>query len=169
MSRSSIAELPERDTARATFDYASVDEAFPPVTPMIEPMGSDVLIQLRQPKTVTKGGIELPAEVTETDKWNSQVGKVIAIGPLAFRNRDTGELWREGAWCHAGDFVRLKDRYGGDRWEQPHLYQRNMRPAGMPPLLRDYTEKVIFIMLRDLDLGGRIPNPGDALRIVAFI
>lgn len=169
MTLSSIADLAQRDIARSTYDYASVDEAFPPADPMIQPMGSDVLLQLRQPKTVTKGGIELPAEVTETDKWNSQVAKVIAVGPVCFRNRDTMQLWPEGAWCAPGEFVRLKDRYGGDRWEVPYTYQRNMRPAGMAPLMRDVTEKVIFIMLRDLDLGGRIPNPDDALRIVAFI
>jgi len=44
------------------------------------------------------------------------VAKVIAIGPLAFRKRDSMDPWPEGSWCEIGEFVRVP-KWGGDRWE----------------------------------------------------
>jgi co-chaperonin GroES (HSP10) len=90
-------------------------EAFPAAEAGIQPLGSRVLIQIRTPETKSKGGIILSTNDQDTQLWNTSVAKVIAVGPLAFRNRNSQELWPEGAWCKPGDYVRVP-RYGGDRW-----------------------------------------------------
>jgi co-chaperonin GroES (HSP10) len=66
----------------------------------------------------TKAGILIPEDTRETEKYNTQTGKIVALGPLAFRHRDSGERWHEGAWCEVGDFVRIT-KFGGDRWVVP--------------------------------------------------
>lgn len=90
--------------------------AFPDVPPGMKPFGGRVLVQIRRIPKVTKGGIELPPEALDAEKWNTQVGKVVALGPLAFKNTTTAEPWPEGSWCKVGDFVRTP-KFGGDRWE----------------------------------------------------
>jgi co-chaperonin GroES (HSP10) len=86
---------------KVEFSYDDVDEAFPPCDPGVEPFGSRVLVQVRTPKSKTKGGIILTSETRETDHWNTQVAKVLYVGSLAFKNRNTQ--------------VRVP-KYGGDRW-----------------------------------------------------
>ena len=95
----------------------TLEEAFPVVDPLMLPYGARVLIQIRAVKEkVTSAGIVIPEETKETEKWNTQVGKVIEIGPLAFRHRDSMNPWPEGSWCKVGDYVRVP-KWGGDRWE----------------------------------------------------
>ena len=125
-------------------------EAFPEVDAGVIPFGSRVLVQIRTPKTRSSGGIILHGETRETEKWNTQVAKVIALGPLAFHNRNTLDLWPEGEWCKAGEFVRVP-KYGGDRWTVP--------------VRQD--EEAMFVIFNDLDIIGRVT--GDPLAIKAFI
>lgn len=159
MTRSSVAESAVRLESRSVYDYADLDEAFPSVDPGLIPFGTSILVQMRQPKSQTSGGIVLPSEVTQTDLWNNQVAKVIECGSAAFRNRDTLELWPEGQWCKAGDYVRVP-KYGGDRWEVPII--ENLSASRIRVV-----EKVTFVLFRDLDIGGLITcNP---LSVIAFI
>ena len=125
-------------------------EAFPSVDPGLLPLGSRILVQIRSPKTRSKGGIILQADTMETELWNTQCAKVISLGPLAFKNRNTQETWPEGAWCRPGDFVRVA-KYGGDRWQVP---------------ISD-GEFALFVVYNDLDLIGLIT--GDPLAMKAFI
>ena len=125
-------------------------EAFPAVNAGIQPFGSRVLIQIRTPKKISKGGIILDFGSQDTEKWNTQVGKVVAVGPLAFCNRNTMEPWPEGSWCENGDYVRVA-KYGGDRWEVP----------------MGNGENAMFVIFNDLDIIGRVT--GDPLAIKAFI
>lgn len=133
-----------------TISEDALAEAFPAVDAGIQPFGSRVLIQIRTPKKVTKGGIILDFGSQDTEKWNTQVGKVVAVGPLAFRNRNNMEPWPEGSWCEAGDYVRVA-KYGGDRWEVP----------------MGNGENAMFVIFNDLDIIGRVT--GDPLAIKAFI
>lgn len=135
----------------ARYDYASLSEAFPEVEPGVEPFGSRLLVQIRTAKTVSSGGVHLPNETTDTDKWNTQAAKVIAVGPLAFHNRNTQQVWPEGQWCGPGDFVRVP-KYGGDRWE-----------VDVPGA----KEKAMFVIFNDLDLIGKITE--DPRKMKAFI
>jgi co-chaperonin GroES (HSP10) len=98
---------------------ADLQDAFPVVDPGAVPLGARVLVQMRLPKKkMTSSGIILAAETVDTEKAQNPVGKVVAIGPLAFKKRDTMESWPEGSWVEVGDFVRVP-RWTGDRWEIP--------------------------------------------------
>jgi co-chaperonin GroES (HSP10) len=132
------------------FSYDGLDEAFPPCDAGVKPFGSRVLVQIRTPKTKTKGGIIITTEMRETEHYNTQVAKVIDIGSLAFKNRNTMESWPEGSWCEVGDFVRVP-RYGGDRWS----------------VKTDDDEEAIVVIFNDLDLVGRVT--GDPLAVKAFL
>jgi co-chaperonin GroES (HSP10) len=104
------------DKPEASYE-AALQEAFPAVDAGAVPFGGRVLVQWRQAKkTVTSSGIVLVEETKETEKWNNQVAKVISIGPLAFKKRDSLEPWPEGNWIEVGDYVRMP-KWGGDRWE----------------------------------------------------
>lgn len=144
------ANLKQGSAGRPVYEYESLEEAFPDVSPGITAFGARVLVQIRTPKQRSKGGIILGNETRETELWNTQVAKVIQVGPLAFRNRDTLAQWPEGDWCKPGDFVRVP-KYGGDRWMVP-------APGG---------EGALFTIFKDLDIIGRVD--GDPLAIVAFI
>lgn len=103
---------------------SKLSEAFPKVSPGTDPMGARVLVQLRTVRERTASGIVLVDDTKQFNKGNTQFAKVLALGPIAFRNRDTGELWKEGVWCQVGDYVRIP-KFGGDRFErlipdQPH-------------------------------------------------
>ena len=126
-----------------------LEQAFPDADAGIRPLGSRVLVQIRTPETKTRGGIILTEGDKDTTMWNTQVAKVISCGPLAFRNRNTAELWPEGAWCSEGDFVRAP-RYGGDRWTAP---AKN-------------GDKAYYVLLNDLDVLGVVTS--DPLAIKAF-
>lgn len=91
-------------------------EVFPPCEPLSTPLGSRVLVQIRSPKTKTKGGIILTNDIQEVEKWNTQIGRVIAVGPIAFKNRTSMDKWPEGEWVKPGDFVRVP-KHGGDKYE----------------------------------------------------
>lgn len=130
----------------------TIDEAFPEVNPGVEPYGSRVLVQIRTPKKKTKGGIILTKDTVETDLWNTQVAKVVSVGPLAFKNRDTMKTWAEGEWCKPGEFIRCP-KYGGDRWQ--------VAVPGRPD------EDALFVIFNDLDIIGKVTV--DPLEIKAFI
>ena len=88
---------------------------FPQIEPGRRPFGARVLVQLRRTRKTTASGIVLAQETKEAEKWNDQVAKVVAIGPIAFCNRETGQPWPEGTWAKPGMFVSVP-RWGGDRW-----------------------------------------------------
>jgi co-chaperonin GroES (HSP10) len=126
-------------------------EAFPAVDAGVRPFGSRVLVQIRTPRKKSRGGILIVEDTRDTEKWNTQVAKVITVGPLAFKNRTTMESWPEGAWCKPGDFIRVA-KYGGDRWEVA---------------FGDDGEKAMFVIFNDLDVIGDVTS--DPLAVKAFI
>lgn len=134
--------------SKMDFGYDSIDEAFPPVDPGQRPLADRIIVQIRSPKKRTAGGIIIPEEALETEHWNTQVAKVVALGPLCFRDQQTLELWKEGAWFELGDFVRVP-KYGGDKWP-----------------VRHEDGAVVFVSLRARDVLGVIT--GDPLSVRAF-
>lgn len=135
-------------TAEVLID--AMREAFPEANPGIVPFGSRVLVQIRTPKTKTASGIIIDNGSRDTEKWNTQVARVVSVGALAFKNRNTMEPWPEGSWCGPGDYVRVP-KYGGDRWEVPLANG----------------ESALFVIFNDLDIIGQVT--GDPLAIRAFI
>lgn len=128
----------------------AMQEAFPDSDPGITPFGSRVLVQIRTPKTKTASGIIIDNGSRDTERWNTQVGKIVSVGALAFKNRNTMDSWPEGSWCKPGDYVRVP-KYGGDRWEVP----------------MESGESALFVIFNDLDIIGQVT--GDPLAIRAFI
>jgi co-chaperonin GroES (HSP10) len=132
---------------------ARFEQAFPDVDPGVTPFGARVLVQIRTAVSKTKGGIILTEDTRDTDKWNTQIARVIAVGPGAFKDRSKGEVWPEGDWCKPGEFVRV-GKYGGDRWE-----------VAVPG--RDPNERAMFVIFNDYDLIGLVT--GDPLGVKAFL
>ena len=136
-------------------DSADLREAFPAVDPGAKPLGARVLLQLRRTKkTVTSMGIVLVSETKETEKWQNMVAKVIEVGPLAFKKRDTMESWPEGSWCEVGDYLRVP-KWGGDRWE-----------VTVPGESSD-EDPVLFMVINDHEVIAKLT--GDPLAVKAFI
>ena len=130
-------------------------EAFPIIDPLMAPYGARILVQLRADKEkVSSAGIFIPQETKETEKWNTQVGKIISIGPLAFKKRESMEPWPEGAWAQVGDFVRVP-KWGGDRWEIDFKDEQGAEG------------KCLFTFFNDHELIGKVT--GDPRDIKAFI
>ena len=120
------------------FDDAEIAWAFPSVDPGAKPLGGRILVQLRRTKKKTTGsGIILVEETKEAEKWNNMVAKVIEIGPLAFKNRDTMQGWPEGSWVVAGDFIRVP-KWGGDRWEVKVPGEDHLEDPALFMILNDH-------------------------------
>jgi co-chaperonin GroES (HSP10) len=131
----------------------TLDEAFPKVDPGHAPFHNLLLVQYPTPKTRTESGIMLPEDTRATIQWNTQTVKVIAIGPVAFCNRDTLEPWPEGAWCKVGEFIRV-GKYATDKWEVPLSSNRDDGVA-------------LFGLVEDKDLRAKVI--ADPLSIIAFV
>jgi co-chaperonin GroES (HSP10) len=141
----------------------TLDEAFPDIDPQTKPFGSQILVQIKNAATRTQGGLHLTNDTVETEADNTRIAKVRAIGPGAFKNRDTLQPWPEGEWCKVGEFVRIP-LYGGDRWrvlvgerEFVDIHRQTVK------------EKVFvsFALIEDLNLKGLVT--GDPLAQLAWI
>lgn len=129
--------------------------AFPSVDPGAKPLGGRILVQLRRTKKkATSAGIILVEETKETEKWQNMVAKVIEIGPLAFKHRDTMVSWPEGSWVVPGDYIRVP-KWGGDRWE--------VKVPGDDEL----EDPALFMVLNDHEIIAKLT--GDPLAMKAFL
>ena len=134
-------------------DTRSEEECFPVVEHGTEITGDRVLVQLRRPKTASKGGIIFVDETTQTIKFNETVAKVVQVGPLAYRNLEDLSPWIEGPWCKEGDLVRTI-KYGGDR------FVVDSGDEGAP---------VVFITLQAREIISRIRTFEYAQKMKAFV
>ena len=71
-------------------------------TPLPSIPGFNVLIRPVSIKAKTKGGILLPDSTKDDMAYLTTVGKVLAIGELAYKDIDK---FPSGDWCEVGDFV----------------------------------------------------------------
>ena len=127
--------------------------AFPSVDPGATPLGGRILVQLRRTKKKTQSGLILVAETKEAERWQNMIAKVVAIGPLAYRHRDSMNPWPEGSWCAVGDFIRVP-KWGGDRWE--------VNVPGEPE-----EEAVLFAIFNDHEVIAKVTT--DPLSMRAFV
>lgn len=95
-----------------------VKKHFPEVKPGVRPCGAKILVQLRTIQEKTEGGIVLVEDTKEFNNGNTQIGRIVAIGGIAFCDRNSGETWKEGKWADVGDLV-IMPRWGGFRFELP--------------------------------------------------
>lgn len=125
--------------------------AFPKVDPGVQPLGGRVLLQIRRIKKRSSGGLLIIEETKETEKYNTQIARLVAVGPLAFRKKDTLEPWPEKSWAEVGDFVRCP-RWGGDRFEV---------------VIDGEEEPALFVITNDFELIAKVT--GDPLRVRAYL
>lgn len=145
--------IPTTEGTAGVSDPAELAWAFPEVNPGQAPFGGRVIVQLRRIKKKA-GRIIIVDETKENEKWNNMIGRVVSIGPLAFKNRETMTSWPEGSWAQVGDFVRVP-RWGGDRWERK------------APDTDDGEDPVLFMTLNDHELIARVTD--DPLSFKAYV
>ena len=133
---------------------AELRQKFPDAQPPVYPTGINILVQLRitgNYKILANGNkFWIPDESVDADKARAQTALVRAVGPAAYRHRQTLRLWPEGYWCVPGQFIRTP-MYGGDRMEvalDPNV------PAG---------DFALFVTFRDQDCLGVVTS--DPLKI----
>lgn len=147
---------------------SDLEEAFPLVDPGVVPLGGRVLVQLRsarKSKRITRhDGTEATLHYAdysqEVERDVQQVARLIAIGPLAFRDKKTLEPWPECVdeagkfrpWAAPGDYVKVP-RYGGDK----HFM----------PIPGRETDKAVFAVINEHEIISKITcNP---LSIIAYL
>lgn len=95
-----------------------IKQHFPEVDCGREPCGNKITVQLQMVKKKV-GSILLASDTQDFNKNATVVCRIIKIGQIAYKDRNSGETWKEGAWANVGDIV-LMPRYGGfNRVELP--------------------------------------------------
>jgi len=147
-------KIPTISGSEGVPDQQELKWAFPDVSPGQKPFGGRVVVQLRRIKKTTASKIILVAETKETEKRQNMIGRVVEIGPLAFKNRETMESWPEGSWASVGDYVRVP-KWGGDRWERE------------VPNEEGNEDPVLFMTINDHELIARVTD--DPLSFKAYV
>ena len=80
---------------------------------MPTPTGWRLLVLPYRGKGKTDGGIYLPDAVVQEQTVSTQVGYVLKVGSLAYKD---SEKFPTGAWCEEGDWVMFA-RYSGSRFK----------------------------------------------------
>ena len=78
---------------------------------MPNPTGWRLLILPYRGKGKTEGGIYLPDQIVQDQNVSTQVGYVLKVGSLAYKDKINIP---DGAWCQEKDWV-LFARYSGSR------------------------------------------------------
>jgi co-chaperonin GroES (HSP10) len=78
-----------------------------------QPTGWRVLILPYKGKAKTESGIFLPDEVQDRKQISTQVGYVLKLGPLAYKDQSK---FPSGAWCEEKQWVMFA-RYAGSRFQ----------------------------------------------------
>ena len=80
---------------------------------MPTPTGWRILILPPKGKGKTEGGVVLPDQVVDQHNVSTQVGYVLKVGDLAYKDK---EKFPTGPWCKRGDFVIFRS-YSGTRFK----------------------------------------------------
>ena len=92
------------------------EKADPEVLPSLP--GYHILVRPVSVKSKTKGGLLLPDSVKDDVAYLTTVGKVLAVGNLAYKDEDK---FPNGKWCDVGDYVCYA-RHAGQK-----LYYKGIR------------------------------------------
>ena len=92
------------------------EKADPEVLPNLP--GYHILVRPVSVKSKTKGGLLLPDSVKDDVAYLTTVGKVLAVGDLAYKDEDK---FPNGKWCDVGDYVCYA-RHAGQK-----LYYKGIR------------------------------------------
>lgn len=124
-----------------------VEEVFVDPDCLPEPCGWRILVEPVQVIACTEIGIQLPDQTIHAQEYLRNVGRVIAIGPEAYRHE---KFVSERAWIQAGDWVSF-GQYAGQE-----IRVRGQKADGSPGIAR-------FRFLNDDEIFGKIPDPNAVL------
>ena len=105
-----IAEAYKEPTDRV-LDPEAIGESL--LERMPAPTGWRILVLPYRGKGKTDGGIYLPDAVVQEQTVSTQVGYVLKVGELAYKD---AEKFPMGPWCEQGDWVMFA-RYSGSRFK----------------------------------------------------
>jgi co-chaperonin GroES (HSP10) len=95
-----------------------INKHFPQVESGAAVCGNQILVQLRTVSKVSRGGIVLAQDTQDFNQGNTRVARIVQLGQIAFKSRESGQDWKEGAWAKIGDVV-IMPAWGGFRFEVP--------------------------------------------------
>ena len=95
-----------------------LEEFFPKAHCPVEATFHYIIVQMKKPITTSRGGIILPDETKDAEYYNTIIGKVLHIGPSAFRVRATGSpIYAYSSPPYGvGDYV-LFGKFAGQRFK----------------------------------------------------
>tara|TARA_R110000803_G_scaffold15275_1_gene42446 strand:+ start:736 stop:1182 length:447 start_codon:yes stop_codon:yes gene_type:complete len=105
-----IAEAYKEPTDRV-LDPEAIGESL--LERMPAPTGWRILVLPYRGKGKTDGGVYLPNAVVQEQTVSTQVGYVLKVGDLAYKD---AEKFPMGPWCEQGDWVMFA-RYSGSRFK----------------------------------------------------
>ena len=100
-----------KEKVQTTLDPSALGQSL--LEKMPSPTGWRLLILPYKGKGRTESGIYLPDKVVEEQSVSTQVGYVLKVGELAYRD---GDKFPDGPWCAKGDWVMFA-RYAGSRFK----------------------------------------------------
>jgi co-chaperonin GroES (HSP10) len=128
-------------------DLFELEQMFPDLPSPYDPLGRWCVVQDRGVAERTKGGIIRPDSVKEADAWQENIGRVLAIGPLAGYDELSGGTLPGAEKIEVGDIV-LCSRLSSSREE---LVERDGR-------------KMTVRMIPDRDIMARVTTAARAMR-----
>lgn len=133
------------------YEY-TLEEAFPEVAVEFQPVTNKVLVQLRQPRQQSSGGIFFVPGTQEGVQQTTVIAKLLAVGPNAFKGPGKGREWNENLNDERpkpGDFVVIR------RWAGINYM---VEPVNYKPLPGDKLPnggKVMLGIIDDVEVIGR--------------
>lgn len=76
-------------------------------TDNVEPCGYHVLIELLEVEETTESGIILAQDIVNREQAAMPIGKVLKVGPLAYKNHETGAQSHSDWGYEIGDYVQF--------------------------------------------------------------
>ena len=99
-------------------EWIDIEDEVSDPTDLPELPGFHVLVRPVTVKSKTKGGIFIPDSTKDDMSYLTTVGKVIALGDLAYKDVDK---FPNGSWCNVGDYV-CYGKHAGTK-----LYYQNVK------------------------------------------
>lgn len=124
-----------------------LEDFFPEIEHGLKVCGGGVLIQGKFIPKKTSSGIILTDSTAEVANYDVTIGKVVAFGDLAYKDKQTLEPWKEGNWCEVGDIVsipRTGSRYTREIDGQQYHFV----------LVQDTEIKTVFKDINGYDFGA---------------
>jgi hypothetical protein len=154
-------------------NQTKLDEVFPDIDCNETPLGDCVIVQLKLPPRKI-GNIHLSEETMDQENSDNTVGKVISIGPDAFKYfcKEDGTLkkWPGERWYQVGDYVRTP------KHPRNGLYKKVSYEMKEQQVFRDddgkeYKEwvtihqNVLFCIIQEAEILSKVIDPLKELTI----